>query len=144
MNSTLILFKEIGRQLLIVGLVLGSLPMAIRILWKLLLCSYKAVLAALGSRTPNSLHFDLHCLRAVFRLMLDNPLHSPEARGTDHGRADTSLHKGSEAGRIQDTGISLNSQKELRPDLGHNSFMHRAFHAPAGQSLSPVRSTPTY
>ena len=35
MNSTLILFKEIGRQLLIVGLVLGSLPMAIRILWKL-------------------------------------------------------------------------------------------------------------
>ena len=33
MNSTLILFKEIGRQLLIVGLVLGSLPMAIRILW---------------------------------------------------------------------------------------------------------------
>ena len=29
MNSTLILFKEIGRQLLIVGLVLGSLPMAI-------------------------------------------------------------------------------------------------------------------
>ena len=35
MNSTLILFKEIGRQLLIVDLVLGSLPMAIRILWKL-------------------------------------------------------------------------------------------------------------
>ena len=35
MSSTLILFKEIGRQLLIVGLVLGSLPMAIRILWKL-------------------------------------------------------------------------------------------------------------
>ena len=35
MNSTLILFKEIGRQLLIVGLVLGSLPIAIRILWKL-------------------------------------------------------------------------------------------------------------
>ena len=35
MNSTLILFREIGRQLLIVGLVLGSLPMAIRILWKL-------------------------------------------------------------------------------------------------------------
>ena len=35
MNSTLILFKGIGRQLLIVGLVLGSLPMAIRILWKL-------------------------------------------------------------------------------------------------------------
>ena len=35
MNSTLILFKEIGRQLLIVGLVLGSLPMAICILWKL-------------------------------------------------------------------------------------------------------------
>ena len=35
MNPTLILFKEIGRQLLIVGLVLGSLPMAIRILWKL-------------------------------------------------------------------------------------------------------------
>ena len=35
MSSTLILFKEMGRQLLIVGLVLGSLPMAIRILWKL-------------------------------------------------------------------------------------------------------------
>ena len=35
MSSTLILFKEIGRQLLVVGLVLGSLPMAIRILWKL-------------------------------------------------------------------------------------------------------------
>ena len=35
MSSTLVLFKEIGRQLLIVGLVLGSLPMAIRILWKL-------------------------------------------------------------------------------------------------------------
>ena len=46
MSSTLILFKEIGRQLLIVGLVLGSLPMAIRILWKLRLlplgCSGRA------------------------------------------------------------------------------------------------------
>ena len=140
MNSTLILFKEIGRQLLIVGLVLGSLPMAIRILWKLRLlplgCYFVATkLAALGSRTPNSLYFDLHCLRAVLRLMLDNPLYPPEARGTDHGRADTPLHKGPEARRIQDTGISLNSQKELRPDLGRNSFMHRAFHAPAGQSL---------
>ncbi len=40
MNSTLILFKEIGRQLLIVGLVLGSLPMAIRILWKLRLLPF--------------------------------------------------------------------------------------------------------
>ena len=139
MNSTLILFKEIGRQLLIVGLVLGSLPMAIRILWKLRLlplgCGNETLLAALGESTPNSLHFDLHCLRAVLRLMLDNPLHSPEARGTDHGRADTPLHKGPEARRIQDTGISLNSQKELRPDLGRNSFMHRAFHAPACQSL---------
>ena len=35
MSSTLILFEEIGRQLLIVSLVLGSLPMTIRILWKL-------------------------------------------------------------------------------------------------------------
>lgn len=142
MNSTLILFKEIGRQLLIVGLVLGSLPMAIRILWKLRLLPLGCYFVATklfwprwAAHTPNSLHFDLHCLRAVLRLMLDNPLHSPEARGTDHGRADTPLHKGPEARRIQDTGISLNSQKELRPDLGRNSFMHRAFHAPAGQSL---------
>lgn len=35
MNSTLILFKEIGRQLLIVSLVILSLPIVIRILWKL-------------------------------------------------------------------------------------------------------------
>ena len=102
---------------------------------RLLLCGNETLLAALGDSTPNSLYFDLHCLRAVLRLMLDNPLYPPEARGTDHGRADTPLHKGPEARRIQDTGISLNSQKELRPDLGRNSFMHRAFHAPAGQSL---------
>ena len=35
MNSTLILFKEIGRQLLIVALVILSLPIVVRILWKL-------------------------------------------------------------------------------------------------------------
>jgi hypothetical protein len=67
---------------------------------RLLLCGNETLLAALGSRTPNSLHFDLHCLCAVLRLVLDNPLYSPEARGTDHGRADTPLHKGPEAGRI--------------------------------------------
>ena len=57
MSSTLILFKEIGRQLLIVGLVLGSLPMAIRILEaaasaaRLLLCGNETLLAALGGST---------------------------------------------------------------------------------------------
>ena len=74
MNSTLILFKEIGRQLLIVGLVLGSLPMAIRILWKLRLCSYKAVLAALGGSTPNSLHPAFYRLHPVFCRDMDCPL----------------------------------------------------------------------
>ena len=150
MNSTLILFKEIGRQLLIVGLVLGSLPMAIRILWKLRLlplgCYFVATKLfwprwAAAHRTVCILIF-IACV--LFFVLWDNPLHSPEARGTDHGRADTPLHKGPEVRRIQDIGISLNSQKELRPDLGRNSFMHRAFHAPDGQSLSPVRSTPAY
>ena len=99
MNSTLILFKEIGRQLLIVGLVLGSLPMAIRILWKLqLLPRNKTVLAALGSRTPNSLHFDLCRLCAVLPSVLDRAFHPAKAGGTDHGRVSSSLYKGSEAG----------------------------------------------
>ena len=110
MNSTLILFKEIGRQLLIVGLVLGSLPMAIRILCitsipyyrtptlnrcacdpqpanrrsypleitsvsaRLLLYSYKAVLAALGGSTPNSLHPAFYRLHPVFCRNMDCPL----------------------------------------------------------------------
>ena len=129
MNSTLILFKEIGRQLLIVGLVLGesanSNPHPLETAasaTRLLLCGNETLLATLGACAPNRLYFDLHCLCAVFRLVLDNPLHSPEARRTDHGRADTPLHKGPETGRIRDTGISLNSQKELRPDLGRNLF----------------------
>ena len=67
---------------------------------RLLFRRNETLLAALGSRTPNSLHFDLHCLRAVFRLMLDNPLHSPETRGTDYGRVSSLLHEGPEAGRI--------------------------------------------
>ena len=82
---------------------------------RLLLCGNETLLAALGSRTPNSLYFDLHCLRAVLCLVLDNPLHSPEARRTDHGRADTPLHKGPEARRIQNTGISVNVYKKRVP-----------------------------
>ena len=107
MNSTLILFKEIGRQLLIVGLVLGSLPMAIRILWKLRLlplgCYFVATKLfwprwAAAHRTACILIF-IACV-LFFVLMLDNPLHSPEARGTDYGRVSSLLHEGPEAGRI--------------------------------------------
>ena len=81
MNSTLILFKEIGRQLLIVGLVLGSLPMAIRILWKLrllplglLLCGNETLLVTLGGSTPNSLHPAFYRLHPVFCRDMDCPL----------------------------------------------------------------------
>lgn len=82
---------------------------------RLLLCGNETLLAALGACAPNRLYFDLHCLRAVLCLVLDNPLHSPEARRTDHGRADTPLHKGPEARRIQDTGISVNAYKKRVP-----------------------------
>ena len=77
MNSTLILFKEIGRQLLIVGLVLGSLPMAIRILWKLRLLPFggnETLLATLGGSTPNSLHPAFYRLHPVFCRDMDCPL----------------------------------------------------------------------
>ena len=82
---------------------------------RLLLCGNETLLAALGRRTPNSLYFDLHCLRAVLRLMLDNPLYPPEARGTDHGRVSSLLHKGPKTGRIQNTGISVNVYKKRVP-----------------------------
>ena len=117
MNSTLILFKEIGRQLLIVGLVLGSLPMAIRILWKLRLLPlgcYFVATKLFWSRWAEAhrLHFDLRRLRAVFRLVLDNPLHPPEARRTNHGRVSSLLHKGSEAWRISNAGISITCKRK--------------------------------
>ena len=141
MNSTLILFKEIGRQLLIVGLVLGSLPMAIRILWKLRLlplgCYFVATKLfwprwATAHRTVCILIF----IACVLFFVLCWTIRYIRQKREEQIMAELIHHyKGPEARRIQDTGISLNSQKELRPDLGRNSFMHRAFHAPAGQSL---------
>ena len=83
---------------------------------RVLLCGNKTLLAALGDRTPNSLHLDFHCLCAVLRLMLDNPLHPSETRGTDHGRVSSLLHKGSEARRISNTGISVNAYKKRVPN----------------------------
>ena len=67
MNSTLILFKEIGRQLLIVGLVLGSLPMAIRILWKLRLLPLGCYFVATKLFWPRRWVFQsfLHCCQTL-------------------------------------------------------------------------------
>ena len=134
MNSTLILFKEIGRQLLIVGLVLGSLPMAIRILWKLRLlplgCYFVATKLfwprwAEAHRTVCILLF----IACILFFAVTWIVHFVRKRREEQIMAELIHHY------TKDTGISLNSQKELRPDLGRNSFMHRAFHAPAGQSL---------
>ena len=139
MNSTLILFKEIGRQLLIVGLVLGSLPMAIRILWKLRLlplgCYFVATKLfwprwAEAHRTVCILLF----IACILFFAVTWIVHFVRKRREEQIMAEL-IHHYTKDLKPGDTGISLNSQKELRPDLGRNSFMHRAFHAPAGQSL---------
>ena len=141
MASALPLFRTIGHQLLIVALVILSLPIVVRILWKLRLfplgCYFVATKLfwprwAEAHRTVCILLF----IACILFFAVTWIVHFVRKRREEQiMAADTPLHKGPEARRIQDTGISLNSQKELRPDLGRNSFMHRAFHAPAGQSL---------
>lgn len=81
MASALPLFRTIGHQLLIVALVILSLPIVVRILWKLRLfplgCYFvatKIVLATLGGSTPNSLHPAFYRLHPVFCRDMDCPL----------------------------------------------------------------------
>ena len=82
MTSALPLFRTIGYQLLIVSLVILSLPIVVRILWKLRL-------------------FPLGCYFVATKLFWPCwALHPTKTGGTDHGRVSSSLYKGPEARRI--------------------------------------------
>ena len=101
MTSALPLFRTIGYQLLIVSLVILSLPIVVRILWKLRLfplgCYFVATKLfwpcwALAHRTA--------CILSFVGCVLDRALHPTKTGGTDHGRVSSSLYKGPEARRI--------------------------------------------
>ena len=101
MTAFLPLFRVIGHQLLIVALVLLSLPIVIRILWKLRLLPLGCYFVATKLFWPRwAAAHETVCI-LLFIACMDHPFHPQKARGENLCRRDPSLRKRFAAGRIQ-------------------------------------------
>ena len=123
MNSTLILFKEIGRQLFDrwsgTGEPANGNPHPLETAAsaaRLLLCGNKTLLAALGDRTRTVCI--LIFIACVLFFVLCWTIRYIRQKREEQIMAEffvTPLHKGPEARRIQNTGISVNVHKKRVP-----------------------------